>query len=154
GSSGRRMLPLRDINPVRSTPIVNYLLILGNVATYLWMTSLAPGYLSAEDVFHARIAGYGLVPARIAADPRAAAFTIFASMLMHVNFLHIAGNLWFLWIFGDNVEDAMGHLRYLLFYLTGGVVAAAVQLAMTFGSSLPMVGASGAIAAVTGAYML
>jgi len=138
------MVPLRDINPVRITPIVNYLLIAGNVAAFLYMNSLPAWYET----------GYALVPTRIAADPLGEAFTIFTSMFMHANLMHIAGNLWFLWIFGDNVEDAMGHLRYLFFYLFGGVAAAVVQMAMTAGSPIPMVGASGAIAAVTGAYML
>jgi len=138
------MVPLRDINPVRTTPIVNYLLIAGNVAAFLYMNSLPTWYEP----------GYALVPTRIAADPLGEAFTIFTSMFMHANLMHIAGNLWFLWIFGDNVEDAMGHLRYLFFYFVGGIVAAVVQMAMTAGSPIPMVGASGAIAAVTGAYML
>ena len=138
------MVPLRDINPVRITPIVNYLLIAGNVAAFLYMNSLPAWYEP----------GYALVPTRIAADPLGEAFTIFTSMFMHANLMHIAGNLWFLWIFGDNVEDAMGHLRYFFFYLVGGVAAAVVQMAMTAGSPVPMVGASGAIAAVTGAYML
>jgi membrane associated rhomboid family serine protease len=138
------MLPLRDINPVRSTPIVNYLLILTNVAAFLWVKSLPPWYEP----------GYALIPTRIFADPLGEAFTIFTSMFMHANLAHIAGNLWFLYIFGDNVEDAVGHGRYLLFYLLGGLVAAAVQMTMTIGSPIPMVGASGAIAAVTGAYMV
>jgi membrane associated rhomboid family serine protease len=138
------MIPLRDINPVRSTPVVNYLLILGNIAAYLYMHSLPPWYEP----------GYALIPTRIFADPLGEAFTVFTSMFMHANLMHIAGNLWFLWIFGDNVEDAMGHGRYLAFYLLGGVIAAAVQMVMTMGSPLPMVGASGAIAAVTGAYMV
>jgi membrane associated rhomboid family serine protease len=138
------MIPLRDINPVRSTPVVNYLLILANIGAYLYMGSLPPWYEP----------GYALVPTRIFADPLGEAFTIFTSMFMHANLSHIAGNLWFLWIFGDNVEDAMGHTRYLFFYLLGGVVAAGVQMAMTIGSPVPMVGASGAIAAVVGAYMV
>jgi membrane associated rhomboid family serine protease len=138
------MVPLRDINPVRSTPVVNYLLILGNIAAYLYMHSLPPWYEP----------GYALIPTRLFADPLGEAFTVFTSMFMHANLMHIAGNLWFLWIFGDNVEDAMGHVRYLGFYLLGGVVAAAVQMVMTMGSPIPMVGASGAIAAVTGAYMV
>jgi len=138
------MVPLRDINPVRSTPIVNYLLILANIGAFLYMQSLPPWYEP----------GYALVPTRLFADPLGEAFTIFTSMFMHANLAHIAGNLWFLWIFGDNVEDAMGHGRYLFFYLFGGVAAAAVQMVMTMGSPVPMVGASGAIAAVVGAYLV
>jgi membrane associated rhomboid family serine protease len=138
------LLPLRDINPVRSTPIVNYLLIVANIGVFLWVKSLPPWYEP----------GYALVPTRIFADPLGEAFTVFTSMFMHANLAHLAGNLWFLWIFGDNVEDAMGSGRYLFFYLLGGVAAAAVQMFTTIGSPIPMVGASGAIAAVTGAYMV
>ena len=98
--------------------------------------------------------GYGLVPTRIALDPGGEAFTIYTSMFMHANLMHLGGNMLFLWIFGDNVEDALGHARYLAFYLGGGTVAAIVQVATNFSSPLPMVGASGAIAAVTGAYLV
>jgi membrane associated rhomboid family serine protease len=138
------MLPIRDINPIRTRPVVNYLLIVANVAMFVWMHTLPRWYET----------GYGLVPTRIAADPLGEAFTIFSSMFMHANLAHIAGNLWFLWIFGDNVEDALGHGRYLAFYLLGGIAAAAAQVFTNVGSPVPMVGASGAIAAVTGAYMI
>jgi membrane associated rhomboid family serine protease len=138
------MLPLRDINPVRSRPIVNYALIAANIAMFVWMNTLPRWYEP----------GYGLVPTRIAADPLGEAFTIFTSMFMHANLAHIAGNLWFLYIFGDNVEDALGHGRYLAFYLLGGIAAAAAQVLTNVASPIPMVGASGAIAAVTGGYMM
>ena len=138
------MLPLRDINPIRTTPFVNYLLILGNVAAFVKLSSLPPWYEP----------GYALVPARVVADPIGESFTILTSMFMHANLAHLAGNLWFLWIFGDNVEDALGHGRYLSFYLLGGVVAAITQVATSGASPVPMVGASGAIAAVTGAYLV
>jgi membrane associated rhomboid family serine protease len=138
------MLPLRDVNPVQRTPVVNYLLILANVAVFVWMTSLPPWYEP----------GFGLVPTRIARDPLGEGFTVFTSMFMHANLMHLVGNMWFLWIFGDNVEDALGHFRYLAFYLLGGLAAATLQVVMNVSSPVPMVGASGAIAAVTGAYML
>jgi membrane associated rhomboid family serine protease len=138
------MLPLRDINPTRTTPVVNYLLIAANIAAFVWMKSQPPWYEP----------GYGLVPTRITADPLGEAFTIFTSMFMHANLAHLAGNLWFLWIFGDNVEDALGHGRYLGFYVGGGIAAAIVQVATNVSAPIPMVGASGAIAAVTGAYMV
>ncbi len=138
------MFPLRDMNPVRTTAVVNYLLIGTNVAAFSWFQSQPPWYEP----------GYGLVSTRLALDPAGEAFTIFTSMFMHANLVHLAGNMWFLWIFGGNVEDALGHLRYLLFYLGGGVIAAIVQVLTTLGSPIPMVGASGAIAAVTGAYMV
>jgi membrane associated rhomboid family serine protease len=138
------MFPIRDINPTRTTPFVNYLLIVGNVAAFAFMKSLPPWYEPA----------YGLVPTRIVADPGGEVITVFTSMFMHANLLHLGGNLWFLWIFGDNVEDALGHTRYLLFYAMGGIAAALAQIFMNVASPIPMVGASGAIAAVTGGYVL
>jgi len=138
------MLPIRDINPTRTTPVVNYLLIVANVAAFVWMKSLPPWYEP----------GYGLVPTRIALDPLGESFTVLTSMFMHANVAHLVGNLWFLWIFGDNVEDALGHGRYLGFYLGGGIIAAIVQVATNLSAPVPMVGASGAIAAVTGAYLV
>jgi len=138
------MFPIRDINPVRTTPFVNYLIIAGNVAAFFYMISLPPWY----------VPGYSLVPTRIVADPPGEAVTVFTSMFMHANIAHLVGNMWFLWIFGDNVEDALGHTRYLLFYAMGGIAAASAQVLMNVASPIPMVGASGAIAAVTGAYMV
>jgi len=138
------MFPLRDINPIRTTPFVNYLLILGNVVAFVELVSLPPWYE----------AGYALVPSRIVADPLGEAFTIITSMFMHANIAHLVGNMLFLWIFGDNVEDALGHGRYLAFYFLGGIVAAFTQVATSGASPLPMVGASGAIAAVTAAYLV
>lgn len=138
------MFPIRDINPTRTTPFVNYILVLGNLGAFFFMKSLPPWYEP----------GYGLVPTRIVADPAGEVMTVFTSMFMHANLLHLAGNMWFLWIFGDNVEDALGHWRYLSFYLIGGIAAALTQVLMNVASPIPMVGASGAIAAVTGAYMI
>jgi membrane associated rhomboid family serine protease len=138
------MLPIRDINPTRTTPFVNYLIVGANVAVFLWMRSLPRWYEP----------GYGLVPTRVALDPLGESFTIFTSMFMHANLAHLVGNMWFLWIFGDNIEDALGHSRYLAFYLMGGIVAAVVQVLTNLAAPIPMVGASGAIAAVTGAYLL
>ena len=93
-------------------------------------------------------------PTRISADPSGEAFTVFTSMFMHGGFGHLAGNLLFLWIFGDNVEDAIGHVRYVAFYLLCGVCAALAQVLTNIGSQAPMVGASGAIAGVLGAYLV
>jgi len=138
------MFPIRDINPTRTTPFVNYLLVVGNVTAFFFMKSLPPWYEPA----------YGLVPTRIVADPAGEAMTVFTSMFMHANLLHLGGNMWFLWIFGDNIEDSLGHVRYLLFYAIGGIVAALAQVFVNVASPIPMVGASGAIAAVTGGYMI
>jgi membrane associated rhomboid family serine protease len=138
------MLPLRDINPVRTTPFVNWLLILANVLVFFRMAALPPWYEP----------GYALVPSRFLADPPGEAFTIVTSMFMHANLAHLGGNMLFLWIFGDNIEEALGHVRYLGFYLLGGLVAAITQVVLSGASPIPMVGASGAIAAVTGAYLV
>ena len=124
------MFPIRDINPTRTTPFVNYLLVVGNVTAFFFMKSLPPWYEPA----------YGLVPTRIVADPAGEAMTVFTSMFMHANLLHLGGNMWFLWIFGDNIEDSLGHVRYLLFYAIGGIVAALAQVFVNVASPIPMVG--------------
>jgi membrane associated rhomboid family serine protease len=149
------MLPVRDQLPTRTFPFVNYLLIAANIcafvlATIAWTDGAAPDELSKA---------WGLVPARLFAYPVVGIETIFTSMFMHAplaagGLMHIGFNMLFLWIFGDNVEDALGHLRYLVFYLLGGVGAAAAQVLSDPGSTLPMVGASGAISAVLAAYAL
>ncbi len=142
-------VPLRDSNPTRSTPVVNYLLIALNCLFWLVELWLIDGF---GDV--AVIAGYGLVPARISGDPAGEAFTILSSMFMHGGWMHLGWNMVFLYIFGDNVEDALGHGRYALFYLTCGVAAAVAQVAINPTSPVPMVGASGAIAGMLGAYLV
>lgn len=134
------MLPLRDHLPTRTFPFVNYAIIAANVAVLVLQSQ---GQLGDDFAF---------VPARVLFDPVLGVETLFAAMFMHAGVAHLAGNMLYLWIFGDNVEDAMGHGRYLLFYLVGGVCAAVAQgLASPM---VPMVGASGAIAAVLAAYVL
>jgi membrane associated rhomboid family serine protease len=143
------MLPVSDQNPTRTTPYVNYALIALNVLCFLfeWSQIAAHG-----DNFV--ISGYGLVPTRIWADPLGESLTIFSSMFMHGGWMHLGSNMLFLWIFGDNVEDAIGHGRYLFFYLACGVCAAAAQVLTNTASPAAMVGASGAIAGVLGAYLV
>lgn len=138
------LLPLRDHLPTRLVPFVNYALIATNVGVFgleLW--------LSANGMAPER---WALVPARLVADPITNAPTLLTHMFMHGGIAHIAGNMLFLWIFGDNVEDALGHLRYAIFYLACGLVAALAQVAMSSSSTVPMLGASGAIAGVLAAY--
>lgn len=142
------MIPIRDINPTRTTPYVNYALIAANVLVWLWEYALIQAGASWV------IPGYGMVPARLVADPSGEAFTILTSMFMHGGWAHIGFNMLFLYIFGDNIEDAVGHFRYFLFYLASGLVAALAQMAIDPGSHIPMVGASGAIAGVLGAYLV
>ncbi len=143
------MIPISDQNPTRTTPYVNYALIVLNVLAF----GIESWLLSRHGDSYV-IAGYGLVPARVVADPAGEAFTILTSMFMHGGLGHLAGNMLFLWIFGDNVEDAIGHARYVLFYLLCGLCAAAAQVLTGPGSQFPVVGASGAIAGVLGAYLV
>ena len=143
------MLPLRDHLPTRTFPIVNYAFIAANVAVFVLEAQALMSGIQQDALTRT----WGLVPARLFVDPLFATETVFTSMFMHGGLLHIAGNMLFLWIFGDNVEDAMGHFRYLLFYLLGGVGAAAAQVLVNPMSTVPMVGASGAISAVLAAYV-
>jgi membrane associated rhomboid family serine protease len=141
-------IPVRDINPTQSAPVVNYLLMGANILAWLWQLALqATGAAWVEP-------GYGVVPIRLTGDPPGEAFTIMTSMFMHGGWLHLGGNMLYLYIFGDNVEEAMGHVRYVAFYLACGVVAALAQVLVDPSSQIPMVGASGAIAGVLGAYLV
>lgn len=142
-------LPLKDLNPTRTFPFVTYALIAANVVGYL-VETLMIGQYGASAV----AGGYGLVPSRLLADPFGEAFTLLTSMFMHGDLGHIASNMLFLYIFGDNVEDALGHGRYLLFYLFAGIAAAAAQFLTGIDSPIAMLGASGAIAGVLGAYIV
>lgn len=142
------MIPIRDENPTRSVPFVNTTLIAINVLIFLWQISLGG---SSEATLH-RLA---LIPIDVSSgldlgDLRA----IFTSMFMHAGLTHLFGNMLYLWIFGDNVEDALGHARYLFFYLAGGVAASLTHVFLYPTSQVPIVGASGAIAATLGAYLL
>jgi membrane associated rhomboid family serine protease len=140
--------PLRDENPTERVPFVNYGLIALNIAAFLYTwPSIAGGQWWL-------LPGYGLVPTRIVADPGGEAFTVLTSMFMHGGWGHLASNMLFLHIFGDNLEDMLGHVKYLGFYLLCGVFAAFTQIVIDTQSPVPMVGASGAIAGVVGGYLL
>ena len=143
------MFPIKDQNPTRTFPFVNYLLIAANIAAYVWETLLIQQSGEA-----AIVSGYGLVATRLLIDPTGELYTIFTSMFMHGGLAHLGGNLLFLYIFGDNVEDSVGHSRYIGFYVLCGIAAAAAQLLTGLGSQIPMVGASGAISGVLGAYVV
>ena len=139
------MFPVGDDNTrVRTLPVVTYSLIALNVLIFLLQ-------LSGGDQF---VKDWAFIPARFSAAPAADAVTIFTAMFMHGGWLHLFSNMLFLWIFGDNVEDRFGHLPFLVFYLLVGVAATFAQFAFAAGSSVPNVGASGAIAGVLGAYLL
>jgi membrane associated rhomboid family serine protease len=143
------MIPVKDGISTRETPVVSYALIAINVIVYLFMA------LAGPEAQEAIVAKYAMIPAHFADGVTLAdIMTIFTSMFMHAGLAHLGGNMLYLWIFGDNVEDRIGHYQYLMFYLVGGVVASLTHLATNWGSELPTVGASGAIAAVLGAYLV
>jgi membrane associated rhomboid family serine protease len=142
------MFPIRDHNPSGRTPYVTYALISVNILVFLsyWLTipdDITLGWFFVD---------WGLIPHRAIAlrDPQ----NLITSMFIHAGWMHLAGNMLFLWIFGDNLEDMFGHMRYLGFYLLSGLSAAAFQVLADPSSGVPMVGASGAIAGVMGGYLL
>ncbi len=141
------MFPIRDHNPSGRLPIVTILLIAINILVFV---SYFP--TMSERGIDQVIYDWGLVPARIMAGQGYE--TVITSMFLHAGWLHLAGNMLFLWIFGDNLEDEMGHVGFLFFYLASGVGAAAAQSVLDLQSGVPMVGASGAIAGVMGGYLL
>jgi membrane associated rhomboid family serine protease len=136
------MFPLKDTQPSYSRPVVTIVLITVNLLVFLFEASLGPRTLNAFVEY------YGLVPDHFQLS------RIFTSMFLHGGWLHVLGNMWFLWVFGDKIEDLLGHGKYLLFYLLCGIVAALGQVIANPYSTAPMVGASGAIAGVMGAYLL
>jgi len=136
------MIPLRDVVPSRTWPVITVAYIALNTLVYLYQSSLS----DRGDL--AFVYTFGLVASEFSVG------TLLTSMFVHAGFLHFAGNMLYLWIFGDNVEDRFGHARFLMFYLLCGTAAAIAQTAMDPGSQIPMVGASGAIAGVLGAYFV
>jgi membrane associated rhomboid family serine protease len=142
------MIPLYDTLHSRRFPLVNLLLIGLNALVFIYELTLSPAGLDQLT------RTWGLVPAQLTVHPFAVWVTIFASMFLHGGWLHIISNMWVLFIFGDNVEDRMGHARYLVFYLLGGIAAALMETFIQPHSNVPMIGASGAIAGVLGAYLV
>ena len=142
------MFPIRDHNPSGRTPYVTTALIAVNILVFLgyWLT------IQDENTLGQFFMDWGLVPAYFTQG--GVYHGIFTSMFLHGGWMHLAGNMLFLWIFGDNLEDIMGHLRFALFYLASGIGAAALQIGADPASMVPMVGASGAIAGVMGGYLL
>ena len=148
------MLPLRDVNPTRQFPIMTVILIAINVLVFIYELILGPqleGFVQSWAIIPYEIThGVDLPPASI----QPIYLTLITAMFLHGGFVHIAGNMLFLWIFGNNIEDAMGSLRFLVFYLLCGLAAAFAQIAVGPNSDVPNIGASGAIAGVLGAYLL
>ncbi len=156
------MIPLRDENPTRITPYLTWLLIAANVAVYI--LQVAGGMQEGRAGLVGGIAGLTMVPVEVAQGLDVSTngttllrpywLTIFTSMFMHGGLLHLGGNMLFLLIFGNNIEDALGRVKYILFYLLCGVLAAAAQIASNPASVIPTLGASGAIAGVLGGYLV
>lgn len=150
------MIPLRDDNPSSSTPLVTISLVAACVLVFLWQASLGPQrgeqIVYALGVIPAVLLGQRELPPDLVLVPPT--LTTITSMFMHGGWMHLIGNMLYLWIFGDNVEDSMGHVRFLVFYLLCGLAAVFAQALPEPNSTIPMVGASGAISGVLGAYLL
>ncbi|MGF1570066.1 MAG: rhomboid family intramembrane serine protease [Nodosilinea sp.] len=149
------MVPLRDNNPITITPVVTYGLISLNIAIFLFQLNLSPQGL--DRFFDA----FAIVPSQLSASFRGAMeaplqewVTLLSSQFLHGGFFHIGGNLLYLWVFGNNIEDKLGHVRFLLFYLGCGALAGLAQWMIDPLSTIPTIGASGAIAGIMGAYIL
>src|SRR5208283_4674664 len=142
------MFPLKDENPSQTFPVFTLGLILVNVLVFIYQIGLLSQHIDLTKVF-------GLRPALLLHEQDFLHYaTILASMFLHAGILHLLGNMWFLWIFGKSVEDALGHFRFLLFYLLSGIGAAVVHVMMNTHSAVPTIGASGAISGILGAYII
>ena len=161
------MFPLKDDVPARSAPVMTAAIVTLNVLVFLYQMSLLLGIsLEVDDpplaveTAQAFVLEFGLVPCRLMnlcafpPDQPAPVFTIFSSMFLHGGVFHVAGNMLYLWIFGKSCEDVLGHVRYALFYLLSGLAAAMTQVLAAPGSEVPIIGASGAVSGVLGAYLL
>jgi len=136
------VIPLRDVIPSRTTPYITITIIVLNGLAWLFELSLP------HDVLNEFLTAFGVVPAYFSTP------TLVTSMFLHGSWSHVLGNMWYLWIFGDNVEDRVGHGRFIVFYLLCGIAAALGQIAVDPSSTLPTIGASGAIAGVMGGYFV
>ena len=143
------MIPLRDANPTQSTPIVTIVLVSLNVLVFLGELAL-----QAQGQFNQFIMTWGVIPTELTTNFLGEWPTLFSSMFLHGGWAHLLGNMLYLWIFGDNIEDRLGSGRFLLFYLVAGLAATAVQVGINTGSQVPNIGASGAIAGVLGGYLI
>ena len=151
------MIPLRDANPTRRTPVVTLGLILACFVVFAWELGLQA---TSEASLNAFVTEWGVVPAELLEAWGAGQIvsqetaTLVTSQFLHGGWLHLIGNMLYLWIFGNNIEDRLGRIVFLLFYLAGGVIAALAQVAVDPDSTVPLIGASGAIAATLGAYLV
>lgn len=153
------MIPYKDENPTHHLPVVTYCIIILNIAAWFLVQGMG-----AEPTISTSICRYGVIPGalfnqtaldvaeNICRSGPQSWYTIISSMFMHGGWLHLIGNMWFLWIFADNIEDVLRPIKFIIFYLVGGIAAVAAQIISDNGSFVPMVGASGAIGGVMGAY--
>ncbi len=139
--------PFHDENPTRHFPLLTIALIGANIFVFFWEFSY-PGHIASL------FTNYGLVPSHFVEAPIQTYPNVFSAMFLHAGFMHLAGNMLFLWIFGNNIEDVLGKIRFITFYLICGMIAAMCHVFMDTGSEIPMVGASGAISGVLGAYLM
>lgn len=150
------LFPLHDDNPTYITPILTVCFIVICCVVYFWQFNLGP------EMGQAAVYSYGMIPAVLfdqaelpaTLERLPAELTVISSMFMHGGWMHLIGNMLYLWIFGNNVEDSMGHVKFIVFYLICGIVAALSQALLEPGSEIPMIGASGAVSGVLGAYLL
>jgi membrane associated rhomboid family serine protease len=140
------MIPLKDENPTHSFPLFTIILIVSNIFIFLYQVSL-PGH---STIFES----YGLIPVHLLESPVSAYPTIYSSMFLHSGLGHLAGNMLYMWIFGNNIEDVLGKFRFIIFYLLCGTLAALCHISTDLHSEVPMVGASGAISGILGAYLI
>lgn len=153
------MIPIRDDAPRSTTPFITYFLIILNSLVFLYEAMLG---MQSHAALNALLFQFGVVPRVETAiligntnlSPATAAIPLFTSMFLHGSWLHVIGNMWFLWIFGDNIEDYLGHFKYLIFYLLSGLAAGVLHILFNLNSAVPSVGASGAIAGVMGGYLI
>lgn len=142
------MIPIYDDNPALGKPLLVITIIAVCIIIWFWQSGL-----SYQDN-NAVIVNFGLTPKVFLSGPLLSFFTLFTSMFMHGGFMHLAGNMLYLWIFGDNIEGALGHFRFILFYFLCGIAAAFTQILSAPDSTIPMIGASGAVSGVLGAYLI
>lgn len=148
------MFPLYDENPTKTFPFITILLIIANIAIFIWEATMGSAELGKI------IAVYGFIPRKLYSAFKASDFfnplwiSVFTSMFLHGGLLHIGGNMLYLWIFGNNIEDLLGHFKFLLFYILAGIAGVIGQVVSSPSSTVPGIGASGAIAGVLGAYLL
>ncbi|RQW85742.1 MAG: rhomboid family intramembrane serine protease [Geobacter sp.] len=158
------MIPIKDYNPTKNFPIITISLIAANVLLFIQdrlsghyekvLVETARGVVQVNHFVGGLVAKYALIPAKLVSEPSNAWDQIFTSMFLHGNWLHIGSNMLFLWIFGNNIEDVLGRFRFVIFYFACGIAGAAGQVISAPHSSIPMIGASGAVAGVMGAYLI